>query len=153
VKKERYIFGVALGPKAVPMLPQAFQAIFVAGYGTGCGNIPFGPKSGADFEYIYFCHEISDRFCGTNDLMINRIFRFSPNIFIFSRRHLAQVAQNHHLSPSIGGIIRGDHAAGLQPQDLQGSRLLRPQNVVSDQNWEKVRKYRYEQHRGTVVSS
>ena len=64
--------------------------------------------------------------------MINRIFRFSPNIFIFSRRHLAQ---GRTKSPSITIYWRdqfgGNHAAGLQPQDLQGSRLLRPQNVVT----------------------
>jgi hypothetical protein len=43
VKKERCISGVASGPKGVPMLPKAFQAIFVAAGVdfamnlTGCG--------------------------------------------------------------------------------------------------------------------
>ena len=39
VKKERYISGVASGPKAVPMLPQAFQAIFVAVGVDFCMNL------------------------------------------------------------------------------------------------------------------
>ncbi len=39
VKKERYISGVASGPKAVPMLPQAFQAIFVVVVVDFCMNL------------------------------------------------------------------------------------------------------------------
>jgi hypothetical protein len=91
------------------MLPQALTVIFKAvdtdfAMDTAGGNISFGPKSAADYEYIYLPYEIPDRLCGTNDLMINRIFRFSPNIFIFSRRHLAQ---GRTKSPSITIYWRG----------------------------------------------